>query len=307
MTNIYEDSREKINALLKWYSENKGNRNEATTRLHLIDEILFECLGWDKRSDCIAEETHDGTYADFTLLCPRRMIIVEAKKEGIYFEIPSNYGNRDYKLLTLFKDIPDLGKAILQVSSYCQDRGVPIAIITNGYQYISFIGSRQDGLPPLDGNAIVFESLEEIVKNFAQFWKIFSKPGISDQNLIKKLMGDKFEHLPKKLSQIIRPFPGNKDRNIIQTDLQILSDLVIEDLSRTDELEEPFLKACYCQSGALSQYALISKSILSQKYSALFPEKTSSPTIASAVNKKGLSEDLVQESYSKRPVLLTSS
>jgi hypothetical protein len=43
---------------------------------------------------------------------------------------------------------------------------------------------------------------------------------------------------------------------------------------------------------------------LSQRYSALFPEKEPAPSITPAVNKKGLSEDLVSETYSKRPVLI---
>jgi len=53
----YEAAREKLDDLVAWSIEHatEVSRNEATTRLHLIDRLLFECLGWD-REDCIAEE-----------------------------------------------------------------------------------------------------------------------------------------------------------------------------------------------------------------------------------------------------------
>ena len=45
-----------------------SNRNEATTRLHLIDAILFDVLQWQKDS-CRAEERLDGDdhYTDYSL------------------------------------------------------------------------------------------------------------------------------------------------------------------------------------------------------------------------------------------------
>src|SRR5260370_39318033 len=85
-----------------WYDSNIGNRNEATTRLQLIDRIFFECLGWD-RNDVTAEEAHDGQYADYTFDVPRKLLIVEAKKEGVYFELPVGLSNLEYSIPALFK------------------------------------------------------------------------------------------------------------------------------------------------------------------------------------------------------------
>ena len=42
----YEDCRDQLSALVEYYSQNKGTKNEATTRLHLIDRLFFNCLGW---------------------------------------------------------------------------------------------------------------------------------------------------------------------------------------------------------------------------------------------------------------------
>ena len=144
-------------------------------------------------------------------------------------------------------------------------------------ELVAFLGSRQDGLPPEEGRAVVFESLDAMLSDFHVFWNLFSKPAVIERNLLKKLVGVDIDILPKKLSEIITPFPGIKNRNILQTDLQILADLIFEDIISAHELEFEFLQKCYCQSGALSQYALISKSLLANRYAALFPKFRSSP------------------------------
>jgi uncharacterized protein Smg (DUF494 family) len=304
MTSLYETSKGRILALFDWYKKNKQNRNEATTRLHLIDSLFFECLGWDKRADCIVEERFDGNYTDYTLICPRRVLIVEAKREGVYFDIPSDISNGKYKITTLIKDVPELGKAIEQVTNYCQQRGVPFACICNGHQMIIFIGSRQDGKAPFEGKALVFESFAVMVSKFRTLWDAISKHGILERNIQKILLDSDVSILPPKLSQLISKYPGIKNRNILQTDMQILADLVFEDIISSKELENEFLEKCYCQSGALSQYALISKNLLSKRYEALFSETKKHPTLVPAINKKGITSELLAESFSRRPILI---
>ena len=83
--------------------------------------------------------------------------------------------------------------------------------------------------------------------------------------------------LPAKLSATLTIYPGVKSRNIFQNELQILSELIIEDILRSNELREQFLRDCYSQSGALSQYALVSKTILQARYAALFAPEVAGP------------------------------
>jgi len=303
MGSQFEVGKKAIEALAEWYISHAASRNEATTRLHLIDDLLFECLFWDKRSDCITEERLDGLYADYTLMCPRRMVIVEAKKEDVYFDIPSGLSNRQYAIRTL-SDVPGLAEAIRQAAGYCQQRGTPYGVVTNGHQLVAFLGSREDGLLPEEGRAIVFESLEAMVADFPTLWKVLSKPGVSERHLHKLVLGPDNSILPKKLAELISPYPGVKNRNFIQTDLQILADLVFEDIISSEELEDEFLRTCYCQSGALSQYALVSKSLLASRYAALFEGSSGAPTLRPASTKKGISKELVAESFARRPILL---
>ncbi|GAH62263.1 unnamed protein product, partial [marine sediment metagenome] len=61
---------------------------------------------------------------------------------------------------------------------------------------------------------------------------------------------------------------------------------------------------CYCESGALSQYAVISKEILLARYSALFQQTTEGPSLAPVRTKKGLNPEFLAQSLSRRPILL---
>jgi len=303
MTSEYEAGRNGLEALIAWYSNNTGDRNEATTRLQLIDRLFFECLGWS-RDEMIPEESQGQEYADYTFLAPRRILIVEAKKEGSYFELPAGKLRLEYSLPSLFRDNPNLKTAIEQAAGYCQSRGVPFGAVSNGHQIVAFIANRNDGLPPLEGKALVFSSLDFMLEHFVELWQALSKPGIEEKKLLYRLIGDLLPELPAKLSSTLSYYPGVKGRNPFQTDLQTLSELIIEDLVRSNELRKRFLKECYSESGALSQYALVSKTILQTRYSALFAPEVEGPTTIPVVQRDGISAELIAESLSRRPVIL---
>lgn len=303
MSSGYNEGRIKLEELVAWYSTRQAERNEATTRLQLVDRLFFECLGWSK-DDVIPEESQARAYADYTFLAPRRILIVEAKKEGNYFELPAGQTRLEYSLSALFRDYPNLKAAIEQAAQYCQSRGVPFGAVSNGHQVVAFIANRNDGLPPLEGNALVFPSLEFMLENFLELWQALSKPGIEEKRLLRRLIGDIRPELPPKLSTALPFYPGVKGRNPFQTDLQTLSELVIEDLVRSSDLRRHFLQETYCESGALSQYALVSRTILQTRYSALFAPEAEGPTVVPAVEREGISAELLAESLSRRPIIL---
>jgi len=67
----FNEGEENLRDLINWYSSNVNElkRNEATTRLHLIDRLVFECLGYN-REDCKTEERINGQYIDYSFYCP---------------------------------------------------------------------------------------------------------------------------------------------------------------------------------------------------------------------------------------------
>lgn len=302
MSDVYEAARENLCSLAGWYATRHADRNEATTRFLMIDRLFFECLSWPKE-DVKLEEPHGREYADYVFSVFRPVLIVEAKREGDYFELPAGQKRLEISLPTLMRDYPNLKAAIEQAAGYCQSRGVPFGAVTNGHQIVAFIATRNDGTPPLEGRALVFDSLESMVSHFHDLWQALSQPGIQEKKLQQRLTGG-VPNLPSKLSATLPDYPGVKRRNVIQTDLQVLSEIVIEDVIRSPDLEPDFLRQCYCQSGALSQYALTSKEILEARYAGLFETSSKAPSVVPATTKSGISPDMLGLSIARRPILL---
>jgi hypothetical protein len=299
----YEECRGNLEKFVVWYSQHESQRNEAATRLQLINRLFFECLGWSP-GDVHPEESQDGVYSDYTFLAPRRILIVEAKKEGDYFELPAGAARLEYPILSLFRDYENLKQAIQQVAKYCQSRGVPLACVSNGHQVVVFIATRNDGLSPFDGKALVFATPEFMQSHFLELWQALSKPGVEEKKIFPTLLGQIVPPLPPRLADSLSIYPGVKGRNSLQADLQIVSDLVIEDVIRSVELETIFLNECYCESGALSQHSLMAKNILEARYASLFEPEQPGPTIIPVTDKAGINPELVAESLSRRPIIL---
>lgn len=303
----YEKGREKLGELIQDFkSIEKAKFNEADTRFRFIDEILTECLNWEPR-DINNEDVRDNHYADYKLNLFRPVAVWEAKRTGNYFELPVGTAKLVMPLKSICKDNPNIKDALLQVSGYCHERGIKIGVVTNGWQIIAFIANRNDSVPPLDGNGIVVGSLKFFLENYKEVWNCLSKNGFQEDYLSKKLLGGVEEQLPPKLSSTINHYPGIKNRNPFQVELEIISDLVLEDVVKDESIEKKFLRDCYCKSGSLSQYSLLSKQILSTRYSYLFENNDKKAILEQVANKKGLSGELVElfaNSLSKRPVLL---
>jgi len=299
----YETCQQNIANLAVWYGANAGTRNEATTRLHLIDRLLFDCLGWN-RDHVIAEERLENQYADYTFAFPRRLLIVEAKKEGTYFELPIGNDRIEYSIQSMFRTSAPLKSAMEQVAAYCQSRGVPYAVVTNGHQLVAFTASRDDGLPPSEGSCLVFPSLEFMSAGFVHLWNALSRGAVEKQMIRGRLLGTAVPKLAPKLANRIANYPGTKARNPFQASLQDVSELVLEDLVSTRELEPTFIRECYCQSGALSQHSHLNRSILRTRYAALFDSQHPGPALVPAIEKSGTSPDLLAESLARRPILL---
>jgi len=299
----YEAHWKAIGEVAVWYEANAANRNEATTRLQLIDRIFFDCLGWN-RNDAVAEEAHNGQYADYTFSAPRRLLIVEAKKEGTYFELPVGLTGIETTIPSLLRTTTALKSALEQVAGYCQSRGVPYAAVTNGHQIVVFVATRSDGVPPFEGRALVFQSIAQMRDRFLDFWNILSKPAIEKQSLRARLFAKPSVSLPAKLSATIKPYPGTKGRNPFQSSMKAVSEFILEDAAKAKNLEHTFLKACYCHSGALSSYSLASKQMLRSRYAALFDSERPGPSVRPVAERGETNPEFLAQTFSRRPILL---
>ena len=283
----------------------RGDRNEAQTRFDIIDKVLLDCLDWS-REETKVERSFDGKYTDYEL-GRKKLAVVEAKKEGLSFKIPSGtIKNNKIKLSTLFSlEKSNIKEAVIQAKDYCSERGIQYGIVTNGHQYICFLASRTDGVPVKEGIAIAFISLRDMLENFELAWESMSKHGLEDSST-NQLFRKANIALPKKLSSKLIDYPKFRYKNDLQSNLAMLSELFIQDVANENEIEKKFYEECYCESGALSKYSLISKNILKARYANLFPNNESSPNLQSVKDKKGLnitSTD-ISSALSKRPIIL---
>ena len=303
----YESGRKTLEILIEDFKELDINKfNEADTRFRFIDKILIECLNWEPK-DINNEDVKDNHFADYKLNLFRPVAVWEAKRIGNYFELPVGVSKLIMPLKTICKDNQNIKDALIQVGGYCHERGIKIGVVSNGWQIIAFVANRNDSVPPLDGNGLVIPSLEFFLANYKEVWNCLSKNGFQEDYITKKILGGSDEQLPPKLSSTITQYPGIKNRNPFQVELEIISDLVLEDVIKEKSIEKDFLKDCYCKSGSLSQYSLVSKQILSTRYSYLFEGNDKKAVLEQVTTKKGLSTDLVDlfaNNRSKRPILL---
>lgn len=303
----FEHGAASIHDLLEWARANDQSlyRNEAQTRFDLIDRLVT-ALGWSP-PDVRVEVHQSGTYSDYELGTPAARLLIEAKREGNYFTLPSGWTDRIAKLTTVSSGSPAIADAIDQAMSYALKRGIPYAAICNGWQLVAFIASRTDGVPPLDGDALVFPTLQSMVDDFRRLWDNLSHDGTEDQSLYRTLTRPRARISTPRLSAKIPNYPGLARRREAEQTLQILGSVFVEDLTTLEENERHFLISCYSTSGALSQYALVSREILRTRYSLLFDD-ASDYTVTPASTHTGLDPNLLADiaaaSLKQRPIIL---
>jgi hypothetical protein len=299
----YNECCANLDRLCEFFASTRADRNEATTRSHLIDSLIYDCLAWPKR-DVIPEIRMGGEYADYTLFAPRAILVLEAKRQGIAFELPVSKTHVTYVLSSLCRGNTGLKAAVEQAAIYCHQRGIPLAAVSNGNQLVSFIANRSDGVPFMDGQAIAFPSLIFMQSNFNRLWNYLSRVAIEDGCLYRELAGDAAPKKPATLASQLDSYPGLRARNPFQAELQSLSEIVIEDIPRSSAMDHEFLANCYCKTGALSKHSLASKSILQARYEGLFTESSPGPAIVPMATTSGIATDFITETLSRRPILI---
>ncbi|MCY4512625.1 MAG: hypothetical protein OXB86_02935 [Bdellovibrionales bacterium] len=301
----FDEGRDGLKVLLKEFQEKNSNWNEAETRFNFIDRLLTDCLGWPK-SAIRLEQHHDGQFADYLLASPTR-VIWEAKKEGAYFELPANISGKTIQSLSSIMEVSsEAAKAIKQVHDYCTKRGVEFAVICNGIQMIAFLAIRI-GYPPLKGQALVFQDHEYMGANFSKMWQNLSPEGIAERRLHRLLTTGTNTSVPPKLSSYLLRYPTARYQSDEQTTLQTLAEIIIEDVPETKDIEAKFFQKCYCETGALSRYSLLSKKLLTARYAALFSKDKKQPKIKPASKKDSpleITEDVITEAAARRPIVL---
>jgi len=307
MSDNFDAGLEALTALIAAEANRPADdRNEATTRYQVLDTIVRDVLTWDDHAVTCEERAGTGRI-DYALGFPARQFLIEAKRENLTFSLPAGtkHGVHSLKSLTHGPEARALADAVQQAMNYASSNGIQIAAVANGHQLILFVGARVDGVPQSDGKALVFTSLEDMRTNFRALWDAASPAGIDNRNLLQLLVTT-VSQPPLPLSARLPVYPGMKRRNDLQADLEILGDLFLEDLAKIGDMRDQFLRDCYATSGALSQHASISKTILESRYAALDFE--GSVEAVAVQGKRGLAPQLTRNmlatATNRRPIVL---
>lgn len=309
MTIEFSVAQQAFKSLVESFQTEGSDINEAQTRFSFIDRLLTEALGWP-RNEIKVEKFEDGERSDYECGTPRKLI-VEAKRADKSFSFPPRGSGTSLKLkissLIAFNDSTKDG--IEQVYKYCQDRGVQVAVLCNGPQLVIFLASRQDGKSPMDGDALVFDSYEAMLRRFNTIYECLSPTGIEEKRLTALLSNNNEAILPPKLSNSCLNYFNYKYSSSFQESVRNASSMLIEDLGRTSEFEEEFLKECYCESGPLTQFSMLSKNILSARYASLFSPSDRGSQLDEINpkrknNEKKFSERVLAEALARRPIVL---
>ncbi|MBW2735201.1 MAG: hypothetical protein JRH20_22695 [Deltaproteobacteria bacterium] len=159
--------------------------NEACTRMHLIDPVLTKVLGWPlqniKAEVSAGKGRVDYLMYDHDGVC---WFVIEAKKRDV--ELLSSSPVSPQRTLKLSGPALKACWKIIdeQMSEYLGRHMPCFGAVTTGEQWVAFLGT----LRPRNANfsamdAVAFRSLDDIDKNFQQFYDLFSYEGARQRRL----------------------------------------------------------------------------------------------------------------------------
>lgn len=243
--------------------ETTGDINEATTRLRVIDTILFDVLGWDK-GDVEAEKWHRAVgYSDY-VFGPASAMVLEAKRDGVSFVLPDRtYPDAPVRFSLLAKECPEAADALRQAQSYAAERGARYSAITNGRQWILSL-TFVPGQFVEDRSVFVFESIDAIGEKFRLFYECFSTSAIATNLPNERLLDARRAPPPPKLSSKIVNYPVPADRNTLVNTLRRVLQLVWDE-ANFDTDSAIFLERCYIVPDPSEDMLRVARELLEQR------------------------------------------
>ena len=226
------------------YKVKDQDLSESDTRSKLIDFLFIDVLGWSERD--IKREGHvDCGFYDYHFKIAGISFVVEAKRELNDFVLP-NTKSRRIQAGTLQKGNEEV---INQIQAYLMDLGDDTGIITNGRQFIIGKFISINGNPWKNNKCLIFKSIEDIDKNFVEFWNTLSK-----ESVIKNKGIQEFAIAEDKFSKTLISSIEEKDSEITRNDLSVslvkIIDSVFGDIFSLSKDEDnlDFIKACYVEN-----------------------------------------------------------
>lgn len=255
-----------ISTDFKEFIEGHPHVSEADTRVKLIDRIIKEVLGWPEVA--ISREDHSkgiqSGFTDFQLYTKRKSyIVVEAKRSGVYFELPL-ISRRKLKISGVLSSSTDVMKAIEQARQYCvDDIQIPYAIVTNGIAWIVFKVAYKDR-KWREENAVIFSSVEDIISNFVKFWNLLSYESVLAGSLENEFsLISSVERQQHRVKSFLLNSDAPLHRNRLHAQLHPIIDAFFDDIADKDAID--ILKSCYVHSRSVKHAILDMDNVINDK------------------------------------------
>jgi len=231
-----------------------NNGNEAMTRIKIIDDIIFDILGWSKDDVKIEErvdEDDNTEFADYVISTGRHSILIEAKKLGFNFEGLPKARKAFLKGTWLNRPV---GRPIKQVRDYGRKLGVGFCIATNGLSWVAFPVNRRDQVSFENSACLIFSDfVNSIDDELEEFKALFSRQAVIAGSLDKALLGsERDQNEPRRLNNIYdRSFSKiNRSSIFPHIEREIITAFSEELLSDNPDL----LERCYVQTAERTRF-----------------------------------------------------
>ena len=251
----YESAAEAFRRLVDDFGpEPNPSFSESDTRAKIIDAILNNVLGWPETDDRVRREEHvHHGYLDYHLRSATRGLVLEAKKSGRRFTLPTGLTfGKSVSVKNLLQMEDELEKMYNQVVGYSHERGVQFCALSNGTQWLVFPGVRTDQIRIRQSRVAVFNGFADIQNNFVQFWNLLSMKGVDggslEESLVPPLHGIEPTYVFNAEGRSNIPF----DRNPLSLVLEDLLPKYFGDLHGDPEATE-MLRQCFVSDSPITQ------------------------------------------------------
>ena len=201
------------------------------------------------------------------------MLFVEAKKEGIYFQLPIPYVNAEnfsYIAISKLLTDPNIKAAIEQVRRYCFDTGCENACITNGHEWIFFRtferGKRWENL-----QAFVIRYLNFFKDDYTKAINSLSYTAISERSSLIELLSagshkNRTIYYPKeKINSYSHPISANKLASTLRPIVNYYFGVIGDN-------DAEFMDKCYVSQRDYQQTSAGMRSMLQDSLTPYFEE-----------------------------------
>ena len=277
--------------------------NEAQNRFQFIDRLMVECLGWQQPYMKVEQPDGAGGRSDYELGIPPKAIL-EAKRESKLWDLlPHATPKKVRKIEPLIQSSQTFKEVVDQILPYCARKGAPIAIVCNGPQ-LAIFQAIVIGEEPLKGECYIFNGFSDYLDNFPLLWTLLSPEGIIENRALRALSEHRNPRLPPKCSTFIPEPNGFRYRDNLQNELREIGSFLLEEIEDNPDLRESFYKECYVPIEANNRHLLLSKKIISKRYSRVSGDNNTPSALDSAASSGKISSSFLRNAGSKPIVVI---